>query len=335
MGLKGPGPAGQRGHRRRRTDPVVVVGGGAVGLCVAHYLARGRACPSRWSTRAASARAPRGATPAGSAQPLRADSRAGRDRRYVLRSLGRPGLAAVPAAVARPGARRWALRFWRSSRRSQFERGYAALAELNRPHVRAVRRSCARPGSRPRCARPASSTPSSPVDAARDHLDVQRHDGGRGLRGARTTSRRGDEVRALDATLGPGVAAGYLVRRGGARRSRPLRGRRSRSRWCDAGGRVREKRERHRLRARAAARVTALRHERGRAALPRRRRRRRHVVGGAAARPRPPRFRCRPARATASRSPSPPRRATRSTSATSASSSRRSTAARGSPARWS
>jgi glycine/D-amino acid oxidase-like deaminating enzyme len=52
--------------------------------------------------------------------------------RYALRSLGRPDSPLYLRPSADPAFVRWVWRFWRSCGRSQFRRGYAAVAELNR-----------------------------------------------------------------------------------------------------------------------------------------------------------------------------------------------------------
>ncbi len=187
-------------------DPVVVVGGGAIGLCLAHYLAAAgvpvevleRATVGSgaswgnagWVCRSHSAPLPAPEVPA-----------------YVLRSLGRPEASLYVRPSLSPALARWALSFWRSCRSAQFRRGYAALAELNRPtfelfdalHDAGVETTLRTPGL---------VHAFLSVEAARRHLAVQR-----------TMASSGYElpddvttyVQSLDAALAPGVAAGYLV----------------------------------------------------------------------------------------------------------------------------
>ncbi len=192
----------------RGDDPVVVVGGGAIGLCLAHYLAAAgvavevveRAAVGSgaswgnagWICRSHSAPiAAPGVTP------------------YVLRSLGRPDSPLYLRPSLDPALALWALRFWRSSRAPRFKRGYAALVDLNRPTLELF------DGLRDAGVATTLRTPGLvhaflTVDAARHHLALQRTMAGAAYEVPDDVTT-GDAVRALDPALAPGVAAAYRV----------------------------------------------------------------------------------------------------------------------------
>jgi glycine/D-amino acid oxidase-like deaminating enzyme len=189
-------------------DPVVVVGAGAVGLCAAHYLARA-GVPVEVLDRAAvgsgASWGNAGWVCASHSAPIPAPG----VTRYVLRSLGRPNSPLYLRPSLDPALARWALRFWRSCRRPQFERGYAALAELNRPTFELFAQ-LREAGIETTLRTPGIVHAFLTVDAARHHLGVQRQMAGTDYELPDDVAR-GDEVRALDATLAPDVSAGYLV----------------------------------------------------------------------------------------------------------------------------
>ena len=189
-------------------DPVVVVGAGAVGLCAAHYLARA-GLPVEVLDRAAvgsgASWGNAGWVCASHSAPIPAPG----VTPYVLRSLGRPGSPLYLRPSLDPALARWALRFWRSCRRSQFDRGYAALAELNRPTFELFEQ-LRDAGIETTLRTPGIVHAFLTVTAARDHLGVQRQMAGTDYELPDDVAH-GDDVRALDATLGPGIAAGYLV----------------------------------------------------------------------------------------------------------------------------
>lgn len=189
-------------------DTVVVVGAGAVGLGAAHYLAQA-GVPVEVVDRAAvgsgASWGNAGWVCASHSAPIPAPG----VTRYVLRSLGRAGSPLYLRPSLDPALARWALRFWRSCRRAQFARGYAALAELNRRtfelfdalHGAGVETTLRTPGI---------VHAFLSADAARSHLAVQRLMAGTGYELPDDVTL-GEAVQALDATLGPDVAAGYLV----------------------------------------------------------------------------------------------------------------------------
>jgi D-amino-acid dehydrogenase len=189
-------------------DPVVVIGGGVVGLCAAHYLAaadlpvevveRGTVGSGAswgnagWVVRSHSAPVPAPGTV-----------------RFALRSLGRPDSPLYLRPSLDPAMAAWALRFWRSSRRERFLHGYAALAELNRPTFELFA------GLRDAGVETTLRTPGLvhaflTTEAARHHLELQR---------TMAPTRyaipddvlAGDEIRGIDPALDGDVAAGYVV----------------------------------------------------------------------------------------------------------------------------
>ena len=110
--------------------PVVVVGGGVVGLCTAYYLAVAGVPVEVVERRGLGSGASRGnagwvclshSTPVPAPGVVR----------YALRSLGRPDSPLYLRPLPDPAFVRWLWRFWRSSTPAAFRRGYAAIAELN------------------------------------------------------------------------------------------------------------------------------------------------------------------------------------------------------------
>jgi glycine/D-amino acid oxidase-like deaminating enzyme len=192
--------------RRHGDDPVIVVGGGAVGLCLAHYLAAA-GVPVEVLERATVGS---GASSGNAGWVCRSHSAPlpGPDvPRYVLRSLGRPDAPLYVRPGLSPALAGWALGFWRSCRRAQFRRGYAALAELNRPTFElfdALRNA----GVETTLRTPGLVHAFLSIEAARHHLAVQRTMAGRGYE---VPDHVTTEVRSLDPSLAPGVAAAYLV----------------------------------------------------------------------------------------------------------------------------
>lgn len=188
--------------------PVVVVGGGVVGLCTAYYLASAGLAVEVVERRAMGSGASRGnagwvclshSTPVPSPGVVQ----------YALRSLGRPDSPLYLRPLPDPAFVRWLWRFWRSSTPATFRRGYAAVAELNRDtfdlfdglHDAGIETTLSRPGMVHAFLSPGE---------ARHHLAIQREmaDGRYPLPDDVTT---GDEAHLLDDALSPGVQAAYLV----------------------------------------------------------------------------------------------------------------------------
>jgi D-amino-acid dehydrogenase len=189
-------------------DPVVVVGAGAVGLCLALDLAAAgvpvvvveRAAAgsgASWGNAGWVCRSHSAPIPAPGVPP------------YVLRSLGRRDSPLYLRPSLDPALARWALRFWRSCGAAQFRRGYAAVAALNRRTFElfdelrdaGVQTTLATPGLVHAFLSP---------DAARRQLEVQRAMAGSGY-DVPGDVELGDAARSLDPALGSGVAAGYRI----------------------------------------------------------------------------------------------------------------------------
>jgi glycine/D-amino acid oxidase-like deaminating enzyme len=113
-------------------EPVVVVGGGVVGLCVAYYLL-GAGIPvevvERHALGSGASWGNAGWVCASHSAPIPAPG----VMRYALRSLGRPESPLYLRPFPDPGFATWLWRFWRSTTQAQFLRGYRAVADLNRP----------------------------------------------------------------------------------------------------------------------------------------------------------------------------------------------------------
>ncbi|WP_078491667.1 NAD(P)/FAD-dependent oxidoreductase [Streptomyces yerevanensis] len=197
------GAAGSLGE-----GPVVVVGGGVVGLCTAYYLAAAGLPVEVVERRGLGSGASRGnagwvclshSTPVPAPGVVR----------YALRSLGQPDSPLYLRPLPDPAFVRWLWRFWRSSTPAAFRRGYAAIAELNRDtfdlfdglRENGVATTLTRPGM--------VHAFLSPTEA-RHHLAIQRQmaDGRYPMPDDVTT---GPEAHLLDDALSPGVRAAYLV----------------------------------------------------------------------------------------------------------------------------
>jgi D-amino-acid dehydrogenase len=188
--------------------PVVVVGGGVVGLCTAYYLAEAGLQVEVVERRALGSGASRGnagwvclshSTPVPAPGVVR----------FALRSLGRPDSPLYLRPLPDPAFVRWLWRFWRSSTPAAFRRGYTAIAELNRTtfdlfdglRAAGVETGLTRPGMVHAFLSPAE---------ARHHLAVQRQMA-HGRYPLPDDVVTGDEARLLDPALSPRVRAAYLV----------------------------------------------------------------------------------------------------------------------------
>ncbi|MET9684714.1 NAD(P)/FAD-dependent oxidoreductase [Streptomyces coeruleorubidus] len=188
--------------------PVVVVGGGVVGLCTAYYLAAAGLPVEVVERRRLGSGASRGNAGwvcLSHSTPMPAPGVV----RYALRSLGRPDSPLYLRPLPDPAFVRWLWRFWRSSTPAVFKRGYAAVAELNREtfglfdgmREAGVDTTLARPGMVHAFLSPAE---------ARHHLAIQREmaDGHYPVPDDIVT---GAEAHLLDEALSPAVRAAYLV----------------------------------------------------------------------------------------------------------------------------
>ncbi len=189
-------------------DPVVVVGGGVVGLCVAHYLAAAGVAVvvlERASAGSGASWGNAGWVCRSHSAPIAAPGAAA----YALRSLGRPDAPLWVRPSLDPALAGWALRFWRSSRRVRFRRGYAALVELNRPTLELFDGLSAA-GVETTLRTPGLVHAFLSAGEARRHLSLQRAMAGSAYEVPDDVAV-GDDVAALDAALGPRVAAAYRV----------------------------------------------------------------------------------------------------------------------------
>ncbi|MFE9438620.1 NAD(P)/FAD-dependent oxidoreductase [Streptomyces sp. NPDC006602] len=190
------------------TGPVVVVGGGVVGLCTAYYLAEAGLeveIVERSALGSGASRGNAGWVCLSHSTPVPAPGVV----RYALRSLGRPDSPLYVRPLPDPAFVRWLWRFWRSSTPAAFRRGYTAVAELNRTtfdlfdglREAGVDTTLTRPGMVHAFLSPAE---------ARHHLAVQREmaDGRYPIPDDVVT---GDGARLLDDALSSKVRAAYLV----------------------------------------------------------------------------------------------------------------------------
>jgi glycine/D-amino acid oxidase-like deaminating enzyme len=188
--------------------PIVVVGGGVVGLCAAYYLAAAGLeveVVERRGLGSGASRGNAGWVCLSHSTPVPAPGIV----RYALRSLGRPDSPLYLRPLPDPAFVRWLWRFWRSSTPATFRRGYAAIAELNR-HTFGLFDGLQDAGVETTLSRPGMVHAFLSPGEARHHLAIQRQmaDGRYPLPDDVTT---GDEAHLLDDALSPDVRAAYLV----------------------------------------------------------------------------------------------------------------------------
>ncbi|MFG2343206.1 NAD(P)/FAD-dependent oxidoreductase [Streptomyces phaeochromogenes] len=188
--------------------PVVVVGGGVVGLCTAYYLAV-TGVPvevvERRGLGSGVSRGNAGWVCLSHSTPVPAPGVV----RYALRSLGRPDSPLYLRPLPDPAFVRWLWRFWRSSTPAAFRRGYAAIAELNQDTFDLFD-GLREAGVDTTLTRPGMVHAFLSATEARHHLAVQREmaDGRYPMPDDVTT---GPEARLLDDALSSRVRAAYLV----------------------------------------------------------------------------------------------------------------------------
>ncbi|GHH62004.1 D-amino-acid dehydrogenase [Streptomyces umbrinus] len=188
--------------------PVVVVGGGVVGLCTAYYLAVAGVpveVVERRGLGSGVSRGNAGWVCLSHSTPVPAPGVV----RYALRSLGRPDSPLYLRPLPDPAFVRWLWRFWRSSTPAAFRRGYAAIAELNQDTFDLFD-GLREAGVDTTLTRPGMVHAFLSATEARHHLAVQREmaDGRYPMPEDVTT---GPEARLLDDALSSRVRAAYLV----------------------------------------------------------------------------------------------------------------------------
>ncbi|MGI5423156.1 NAD(P)/FAD-dependent oxidoreductase [Streptomyces sp. CA-179760] len=188
--------------------PVVVVGGGVVGLCTAYYLAAAGLpveVVERGGLGSGASRGNAGWVCLSHSTPVPAPGVV----RYALRSLGRPDSPLYLRPLPDPAFVRWLWRFWRSSTPAAFRRGAAAIAELNRDTFDLFD-DLREAGVQTTLTRPGMVHAFLSAAEARHHLAVQRETADCRYRLPDDVTS-GDEAHLLDDALAPGVRAAYLV----------------------------------------------------------------------------------------------------------------------------
>jgi D-amino-acid dehydrogenase len=190
------------------SHPVLIVGGGVVGLCIAYYLADAGVRVevvegARVGSGASWGNA--GWVCLSHSSPVSAPGAA----RYALKSMGRPDSPLYVRLMSDPSLVRWLWRFWRSSSPARFRRGYEAMVEFNRPTFE-LYEELASAGVETTLRRPGLVHAFLSVDAAKHHLDLQRvmANGHYDLPDAIT---EGPLAAAADRSLAPTVKASYTV----------------------------------------------------------------------------------------------------------------------------
>ncbi|WP_326761499.1 FAD-dependent oxidoreductase [Streptomyces phaeochromogenes] len=188
--------------------PVVVVGGGVVGLCTAYYLAVAGVpveVVERRGLGSGVSRGNAGWVCLSHSTPVPAPGVV----RYALRSLGRPDSPLYLRPLPDPAFVRWLWRFWRSSTPAAFRRGYAAIAELNQDTFDLFD-GLREAGVDTTLTRPGMVHAFLSATEARHHLAVQREmaDGRYPMPDDVTM---GPDARLLDDALSSRVRAAYLV----------------------------------------------------------------------------------------------------------------------------
>jgi D-amino-acid dehydrogenase len=189
--------------------PVLVVGGGVVGLCIAHYLTSAGVAvevAERASLGSGASWGNAGWVCLSHSAPVPAPGMT----HYALRSLGRPESPLYLRPPLDPRFLVWLWRLWRNSNESTFRRGYAAVAALNRPTFDLFA-GLAEAGVETTLQRPGLVHAFLSSAQARHHLDVQGEmaDGHYDLPEQVTV---GPDAHRLDPALSAEVQAAYLVR---------------------------------------------------------------------------------------------------------------------------
>ncbi|WP_323747598.1 NAD(P)/FAD-dependent oxidoreductase [Catenulispora rubra] len=188
--------------------PIVVVGGGVIGMCTAYYLA-GAGVPvevvERQGIGSGASWGNAGWVCMSHSAPVPSPGVIG----YAARSLGRPDSPLYLRPRLDPRFLAWLVRFWRSSSASRFRTGYQAVADLNRRTFE-LYDGLAADGVETTLHRPGMVHAFLSADEARHHLAVQRQmSAGRYVMPEEPVV--GPTARALDPALSADVTAAYLV----------------------------------------------------------------------------------------------------------------------------
>jgi len=189
--------------------PVLVVGGGVVGLSVAHYLTAAGVdveVVERTSLASGASWGNAGWVCLSHSTPVPAPGMA----RFGLRSLGRPESPLYLRPTVDPRFVAWLWRLWRNSDDATFRRGYAAIADLNRPTFD-LYDGLAEAGVDTTLRRPGLVHAFLSEAHARENLAVQRVMAA-GRYDLPDEVVVGDEAHRLDPALSARVRAAYLVR---------------------------------------------------------------------------------------------------------------------------
>ncbi|RSM84783.1 FAD-dependent oxidoreductase [Kibdelosporangium aridum] len=188
--------------------PVVVIGGGVVGLCVAHYLTS-EGIPVEVIERATLGSGASWGNAGWVCLSHSAPVTTPGVTRFALRSLGKPD---SPLYLRPPLDSRfllWLWRMWRSSTKSRFRYGYAAVTELNTKTFELFEELAAH-GVETTLRRPGMVHAFMSAAEAQHHLDVQREMAA-GRYDVPTEVTVGPDAHKLDPALSPTVQAAYLV----------------------------------------------------------------------------------------------------------------------------
>ncbi|MGH3375046.1 MAG: NAD(P)/FAD-dependent oxidoreductase [Actinoallomurus sp.] len=188
--------------------PVVVIGGGAVGLCVAFHLRR-QGVPVHVVDRGPIGGGSSWGNAGWVCQSHSAPVPAPGVTWYAARSIGRPGSPLYLRPQPTPAFLRWLLMFQRSCARGRFDRGYAAVAGFAQAAFECFA-ELADAGVATTLTRPGLLHAFLSVEEAERCLATQRAMAWTGyeLPGEILTGR---EARRLDPALSDGVRAAYLV----------------------------------------------------------------------------------------------------------------------------
>lgn len=188
--------------------PVVVVGGGVVGLCIAYYVAEAGLpveLVERSTVGSGVSRGNAGWVCMSHSTPVPAPG----VLRYAAGSLGRPDSPLYLRPRPDSGFLRWLWGFWRSSTPTAFRRGYAAIAELNRSTFDLFD-GLRDAGIETTLIRPGMVHAFQSAAEARHHLEVQR-EMAHGRYEVPDDITEGDKAHLLDPALSPEIPAAYLV----------------------------------------------------------------------------------------------------------------------------